>query len=239
VVEVSLVVTEPDSPEVLERFHQELALVEIIARQVSRSVGSRVEFDDLLSAGREGLLDAARRFDASRNVPFRAYANFRVRGAIMDGVRSLASLSRRAHERLAALEAAARITEGVADHVFEPAEVADEGDAEAEDALDQQLAMMAVASAVGLAAEIARGQAEAAESSNPEEALSQAEILAHLHRELGELDGDRHVTIIRLFYFEGKSMGAIATELDMNKSTVSRLHADAIAQLAKRLRKFS
>ena len=59
-----------DSPEVLERFHSQLSLVETIAAHIRRSVGASIEFDDLVGAGREGLLDAARRFDASRGVPF-------------------------------------------------------------------------------------------------------------------------------------------------------------------------
>jgi len=44
-----------DSPEVLARFHGELDLVEIIANQVAHSIGSHVQRDDLVSAGREGL----------------------------------------------------------------------------------------------------------------------------------------------------------------------------------------
>ena len=79
-----------DAPDVLARFEGELDLVEIIARQVARTMGSVVELDDLRSFGREGLLDAARKFDGARGVPFRAYANFRVRGAIIDGIRSFA-----------------------------------------------------------------------------------------------------------------------------------------------------
>src|SRR5262249_42881477 len=90
----------PDTPETIARFETELELVDIVSRQIARTMGKVVELDELLSYGREGLLDAARKFDAARGVPFRAYANFRVRGAIIDGVRSMAQLPRRAHERL-------------------------------------------------------------------------------------------------------------------------------------------
>ena len=51
-----------------------------------------MEHDDLVSFGREGLLDAARRYDESRGVPFRVYASFRVRGATYDGVRRTSAL---------------------------------------------------------------------------------------------------------------------------------------------------
>ncbi len=86
-----------ESPEVLERFSSGLPLVDIIARQILRTLGGVAELDELLSFGREGLWDAARRFDESRGVPFRGYANFRVRGSIIDGVRASSRLSRRTH----------------------------------------------------------------------------------------------------------------------------------------------
>ena len=74
-----------DESEALRRFEETLELVEIVARQIGRLIGGAVELDDLRSFGREGLLDAARRYDPTRGVPFRAYANYRVRGAIYDG----------------------------------------------------------------------------------------------------------------------------------------------------------
>src|SRR6185369_5097148 len=108
----------PDAPEVLERFQAQLELVDIVARQIARTMGSVVELDDLRSFGREGLLDAARKFDSARGVPFRAYANFRVRGAIIDGIRSSAHLSRRTYERLNGLSAALKTSEGAAEDTF-------------------------------------------------------------------------------------------------------------------------
>src|SRR5260221_11136597 len=139
-----------DAPEVLERFQAQLELVDIVARQVARTMGPVVELDDLRSFGREGLLDAARKFDSERGVPFRAYANFRVRGAIIDGVRSLAQLPRRAYERLNGLSAALKVSEGAADDTFSAPESATR--AQADQALGDHLAAMAAAITVGLIA---------------------------------------------------------------------------------------
>src|SRR5262245_17063244 len=94
----------PAASEELSRFEGALDLVDAIARRIAREIGGAAELDELLSFGREGLLDAARKFDASRGVPFRGYASFRVRGAILDGVRASARLPRRVHERLRGLE---------------------------------------------------------------------------------------------------------------------------------------
>src|SRR5450432_1455894 len=174
------VAEQSESPEILERFSSGLGLVDIIARQILRTLGSAAEFDELLSFGREGLWDAARRFDPSRGVPFRGYANFRVRGAIIDGVRASARLSRRTHERLNGLQAAARVSEGAHEDLSAP-RAPGSGPAEAEQALGDHLAAMATAMAAGLIAPTAHGDdgertlVEMGE--DPEEAFGQAELL--------------------------------------------------------------
>ena len=101
-----------DTPEVIALVRAELELVDVIAKQISREIGSVVEYDDLVSTGREGLLDAARRFDPTLGTAFRTYARIRVRGAIVDAVRQMAGLPRRAYERLSALRAAGLTSEG-------------------------------------------------------------------------------------------------------------------------------
>jgi hypothetical protein len=141
------VAEDPDKAEALRRFEESLELVEKLARQVGKVVGSAVELDDLLSFGREGLLDASRRFDVTRGVPFRAYASYRVRGAIYDGVRQMSRLPRRAHERLNGLAAAAGVSEGALEDVSAgPVPGADKAAADA--ALAEHLASLATAMAM-------------------------------------------------------------------------------------------
>src|SRR6202012_122608 len=140
-----------ESPAVLERFSSGLPLVDIIARQVLRTLGGAAELEELVRFGRGGLWGAARRFDDSRGVPFRGYANFRVRGAIIDGVRSSARLSRRTHERLNGLQSATRVSEGAYEDLAAP-RAPGSGSAEAEQALGEHLAAMATAMAAGLIA---------------------------------------------------------------------------------------
>jgi RNA polymerase sigma factor (sigma-70 family) len=88
-------------------------LVRPIACAVASSyLGTGVELDDLIAYGAKGLLDAASRFDATKGVSFRTFAGHRIRGAIIDGIRTHHWMSRRAYKRLcteraAELEAAA------------------------------------------------------------------------------------------------------------------------------------
>ena len=229
---------ESDSPEVLERFHGALDLVEIIARQVRRSLGAGVELDDLVSYGREGLLDAARRFDASRGVPFRAYANFRVRGAVVDGVRATARLPRRVHERLRAFDAARSVSEGAAEDTL-GAPPAPGAPVDAERALSAHLAAMATAMAVGLVAETGRGDdgeltsVDARES--PEDALGRSELLSRVRSAIETLPREE-AELVRRHYLEGERFDHVAAELGLSKSWASRLHTRAIGRLTKRLR---
>jgi RNA polymerase sigma factor FliA len=226
-----------DSPEVLERFHGTLELVDIIARQVRRTIGHGLELDELVSFGREGLLDAARRYDPTRGVPFRAYANFRVRGAIIDGVRSIARLPRRAHERLRALDAASRVSEGAAEDVLGSAPRGDAKDAER--ALDAHLAALATAMAVGLVAESASGEegepTPIDRSSSPEDALGDAELLAIVRSAIAELPHEEQ-ELVRRHYLEGERFDRVAADLGLSKSWASRLHTRAVQRLAAKLR---
>lgn len=68
---------------------QHMPLVRFVARQVRQHVPQHVELDDMISAGFLGLVDAALKFDPSKQVQFKSYAHFRIRGAIIDSLRTL------------------------------------------------------------------------------------------------------------------------------------------------------
>jgi RNA polymerase sigma factor FliA len=230
-----------ERPEVLERFSSGLQLVEIIARQVLRTLGGAAELDELLSFGREGLWDAARRFDDSRGVPFRGYANFRVRGAIIDGVRSSARLSRRTHERLNGLQAASRVSEGAQEDLGAP-RAPGSGVAQAEQALGDHLAAMATAMAAGLIAPTAHGDAGERTlvdtSDDPEQAYGNAQLLTAIREAIAELPREE-AELVRRHYLEGARFDHVAEELGLSKSWASRLHTRALTRLSKRLRGLS
>lgn len=227
-----------DSPELLERFSSALGLVDVIARQILRTLGGAAELEELLSFGREGLWDAARRFDESRGVPFRGYANFRVRGAIIDGVRASARLSRRTHERLNGLQAAARVSEGAQEDLAAP-RAPGSGVAEAEVALNDHLAAMATAMAAGLIAPTAYGDSGERTlvdtGENPEQAYGHAQLLELIRSAITELPHEE-AELVRRHYLEGARFDHVAEELGLSKSWASRLHTRALTRLAKRLR---
>lgn len=85
------------------RVAEHLPLARRLALRLSTKVPSTVDVDDLISAGTEGLLDAASKYNATRGVPFEAYARTRINGAMVDMLRAddHATRSERRRERAA------------------------------------------------------------------------------------------------------------------------------------------
>ena len=91
----------PAAPPAIDAF---LPLVRTIARMMSHGLPAVVELDDLVHDGVVGLLECARRFDPSRGVNFRTYASYRIRGAILDGLRARDPLPRSVRRALKAAD---------------------------------------------------------------------------------------------------------------------------------------
>lgn len=227
--------SEKPRQEVLALFNAHLELVEVIANRVAREVGTTLSHEDLVAAGQEGLFRAAQRYDAGREVPFRVYANYRIRGAILDWVRQNTRLPRRAYERLMCLAASCLVNDGEALFVFNQ-QSAELTDVEAESYLDEHLASVVTAAAAAAeAAILTAALCPNSEPETPEEAYTEAELLAHIRQSITELD-ELEGSVVRLLYFEGKSLEEAAQALNMSKPWACRLHARAINRLTKRLR---
>ncbi len=223
-----------EAPEVLARFHAELDLVDIIARQLGRRVSRTVSLDDLRSFGREGLLQAARSFDASRGVPFRRWANVRIRGAMIDGLRQWGNLPRRLYRELRAFEAADRVLETYDEEdAANPATTPEAAD----DRLTAYLAGLATAIAVGTMVAAPRESVDPdGRDVTPEDLLAQAELLARVKEIVHDLPVQER-TLVERHYFGGDTLDDAAASLGLSKSWGSRLHARAIESIARELRK--
>jgi RNA polymerase sigma factor for flagellar operon FliA len=224
-----------DSPEVVARVMDELGLVDVIARQLRRELGGKVMFDDLVSFGREGLLQAARTFDPTVGVAFRRWANYRVRGAMLDGVRTLSMLPRSVYERLRAIEGAHHASEGAAEDgtTHRPAS-AEEADAR----LGTYLAGIATAVAMGLLATPAVGELGEGVDPGPaaDDQLARAQTVAAVREAVETLpEQERH--LFRRHYFEDVRLDEAANELGLSKSWGSRLHSRAIESITRHMKR--
>lgn len=189
-----------DPPEVVARIQEGLDLVDLLARQLRRQFGPHVQVDDLASQGREALLAAARSFDPERGVPFRRWANLRVRGAMIDAVRSQGNLPRRVYRKLRAMQAADLVHEAAAE---EQSAAPPQSPEAAATALQDQLSSAAMAMALGFLAmkgDEALARAEDPDAS-PESQVSRAEIVSAVRAAIAERpEAERH--LLERHYFD-------------------------------------
>jgi len=223
-----------DSPEVLARFHAQLDLVDLNARQVARRLATTsVTLDDLRSFGREGLLQAARTFDESRGVPFRRWANLRIRGAMIDGVRQWGSLPRRIYRELRAIAAADRVQATYDEEdAANPAASPEAADAR----VSSYLAGIATAMALGSIASTQEGLDVPSPDETPEQLAMTSELIERVKGVLPLLPASERALVER-HYFGDETLDQAAASLGLSKSWGSRLHARAIESLARHLRR--
>lgn len=90
---------------------QHLPQVRLIARRIHENLPERVSMDDLISSGTIGLISAIDNFDASLNVKLNTYAEYRIRGAILDTLRGLDWAPRQKRRKSREIERAISIAE--------------------------------------------------------------------------------------------------------------------------------
>jgi RNA polymerase sigma factor for flagellar operon FliA len=194
-----------------------------------------VSEDELQSAGYEGLIEAAMRYDPSIGVPFASYAHFRVRGAMIDAARRAEPALRRRTRALAALQA----TQALLQHqdrampggdVVDPRSLRERVAAAAE--------LVAQATAAVLLSRLGSTDPDelAAPDTDVEDRILRDEERAALARLLAESDTDER-RMIEALYFEGRSMQDYARSLGVAKSTVSRQHARLLERLSLAMRR--
>jgi len=222
-----------DAPEVVALVTAHLDLVRIIARS-TRRLASRADFDDLVGAGREGLLSAARSFDPAQGVLFKTFATFRIRGAMFDHLRVSQRVSRAAIERIRAFERAQELAETHAEE--DAAKPAPGTPEEADRLLAERLAATATAMALGMLA--SKGGDTVDNVAAHDDAVERAERQVLLSRvaDLLATRPEAEREMIRLHYFEDLSLEEIGSRLGLHKSWVSRVMARTVAMLGQALR---
>lgn len=99
--------TETKSTELREKIIIEYsALVKIVAGRMSMYLGYNVEYEDLVSYGIFGLIDAIDKFDYGKGIKFETYASLRIRGAILDQIRKMDWIPRSLRQKQKKIDAA-------------------------------------------------------------------------------------------------------------------------------------
>jgi RNA polymerase sigma factor for flagellar operon FliA len=220
---------------------EHLPIVRFLARRIHERLPQHVDIEDLVSAGVVGLMDAFSKFDPGKKVQFRSYAQFRIRGAILDSLRTLDWSPRELRRKGRAVEEAIRALTARMGHAPDEAEVAKEMALELEEY--QQL----LGDLKGL--EIGTLHLERNEDSGEEE-LSyipsrpeddplfnclRSELEERLTEAIQNLP-DRERLVMSLYYYEEMTMHEIGLALGVVESRVSQVHASAVVHLRSALK---
>jgi len=201
-----------------------------------RRLPSSVELDDMVGAGFVGLLNALERFDPERGTRFESYAALRIRGAILDELRSLDWVPRSVRDQLAQLNSATRDLEQELGRTPSDVEVARRLEVSPLDvsALRHKAQASLLVSESDLGPDGARPSCPTGPP-DPQEALGRQEVRERLLEAIGALP-DKAGTVLRLYYFEELNLREIGLILGVSESRVCQLRSQAEGTLRSRLK---
>ena len=220
---------------------EHLPIVRFLARRIHERLPQHVDIEDLVSAGVVGLMDAFTKFDPRKRVQFRSYAQFRIRGAILDSLRTLDWSPRELRRKGRAIEEAIRLLTARLGRTPGETEIA----TELEVSLEEYQRLLG--DLKGL--EIGTLHAEHNEDSGEEELAYVAgspeedPLFRCLRGELkerlaGAIDQlpERERLVMTLYYYEELTMREIGCALGVVESRVSQIHSSAVVHLRSALR---
>lgn len=209
------------------------ALVKSIASKIYRRLPPNVNFDDILSYGQVGLVQAARSFRADQGTSFQTFAYYRIRGAIYDGLAKMTWTNRQAKKRTQADRMAGELLEQQESTTPQQDKPQLEAEAQWLVGTTEKLTVIHLAASCG-SDENDVLQSVADDGTTPDADVAENETIAVLKKLLGDLPSPEK-ELIQMTYFEGVSLTEAAERLGKSKSWASRLHAKTLARLGREL----
>lgn len=218
-------------------------LVKYVAGRMGAALPAHVDESDLISYGLLGLINAVERFDLKRRIKFETYAVTRIRGAIIDELRTLDWVPRSVRSRARDIERASAALEHKLHRAPTDAEMAAALEITVEEFRDS-LTQIANSSLVALDEVWSGGNGtdgvalvdtlgdEA--SQHPEGAMAETETRIVLSDAIADLP-EREQIVVSLYYYEGLTLREIGEVLDVTESRVSQLHTKAVLRLRGKL----
>lgn len=201
-----------------------------LATKMARTLPADIDFDDILCNARLGLLEAAKRYDAKYGVEFRTFAYYRIKGAIYDGLRKTGWIPRSLYSKIKFEQAANEYLKA---------------NERREDSKSQFLKkeLGGTASSVNSVASIYVMSIDSLEDFEIEdqEAKKAIEHKAEFQKikekvcDAIESLPDKERKLVKMYYFQNKTLEEIGLQLSLSKSWTSRLHARALEMLFKKV----
>ena len=216
--------------------------MKLVAGRLSMYLGYNVEYEDLVSYGIFGLIDAIDKFDYTKAVKFETYASLRIRGAILDQIRKMDWIPRTIRQRQKQIDAVMRQVESEKGRVATDEEIAIGLGISNEEYLEWQ-SKMKITNVVSLNEFLEQGS-EVPNAPNasrhfimPEEAVEQEELKVMLAESL-KLLTEKERRVIELYYYEELTLKEISYILEVTESRVSQLHTKALQKMKTKLGKY-
>ncbi len=233
--------------EILERDRillEHLPAVRYIAHRIHERLPQHVELDDLISAGVVGLIDAFNKFDHTKQVQFKSYAQFRIRGAIMDSLRVLDWSPRELRRKGRAVQEAIQALTRTLRRTPSEAEIAVElnlGLHEYQILLGQLKGLEIGSLNLEYTEESGEDQLAYVAGSPEDDPLFRClkgEMRQRLIDAIEELP-EKERMVLTLYYYEELTMKEIGLTLGVVESRISQIHSAAVLRLRARLQRHS
>ncbi len=219
-------------------------LIKYIAQKIAARLPANIELDDLISSGVIGLMDAMEKYDASRDNKFKTYAEFRIRGAILDELRAQDWVPRSVREKAKILERCFSKLEQQKGRQATDEEVCEElgiTQSEYHELLNQVRSVSLLSyddvshfSKADKRALHGAGE-NGAKSPTPFNEVNVAGIKKMVSNAIQDLP-EKQRLVLSLYYYEDLNLKEIGRVLDVTESRVSQLHTQAILRLKAKMK---
>jgi len=238
--------TDGEPPERFDRNNREqiikdyVPLVKFVAHRIASRLPSHVELDDLINSGILGLMDAIEKFEPTRNIKFKTYAELRIKGAILDGLRDLDWVPRSLRRKKKDIETAYRLIEQQKGRAATDEEVARHLDIPLEELHRNLDELKGITLGTFMeAGEDGEGEGLISfvpdpDAEDPHQVFQTAEIKDILQSAI-EGRPKKEKFVVQLYYFDELTMKEIGILLNITESRVSQLHTKAMLQLRSKL----
>lgn len=220
-------------------------LIKYVAGRLAIGLPANVEFDDLVSFGVFGLLDALEKYDLDRGIKFETYALARIRGAILDGLRSMDWVPRSVRKKARELEQTIQVVDSRLGRPATDAEIAEAMGIKLEEYFKylQEVACTTLTSLDEIWLDENKDYdrmslvdaLEDEQSPDPVKIAEYNDFRDRLAKAIDELS-ERERTVISLYYFEGLTLKEIGAVLEVTEARVSQIHTKAISRLRSKLK---
>ncbi|MFE8699101.1 FliA/WhiG family RNA polymerase sigma factor [Cytobacillus sp. FJAT-54145] len=222
-----------------------MSLVSYHVQRISVGLPRNVSRDDLRSLGMIGLYDALEKFDPTRDLKFDTYASFRIRGAIIDGLRKEDWLSRSTREKSKRIEAAIEKLEQKYMRTVSAKEIALELNLTEEEVYTTMneyfFANILSIDEQPNEQDEKEGQSFVLKDDKaeiPEEKVMKDELIQEMANMISSLN-EKEQLVLSLFYQEELTLTEIGQVMDLSTSRISQIHSKAIFKLRQSLKKIN